>query len=241
MKLSILGIFAHPDDAELVCSGTLLLHKALGYQVGIVDLTKGELGTRGTAETRKAEAETASKILNLDIRQNLALPDGFFENTPKHQLPVIQAIRTFQPEIVITNAPQDRHPDHGRASQLVTEACFLAGLSKIQIQDKHGQPLSAWRPKALYYSVQDRWLMPNLVVDISPYWQRKMEAILAYKTQFYSPESHSQEPQTYISTPDFLTFLEARAREMGHLIGVKYGEGFIKTNTIGIKNLFDII
>ena len=238
MKLDILAIAAHPDDVELSCAGTLLAHKALGKKIGVLDLTRGELGTRGTAETRKQEAIDASKVLGLDVRENMDFADGFFRNDREHQLALITAIRRFQPEIVLLNAIEDRHPDHGRGAQLGIEACFFSGLIKIQTHFNN-QPQAAWRPKAVFHFIQDRFIKPDLVVDITPFWNKKAESIRAYTTQFYDP--NSQEPNTYISSPEFMHFLEARAQEWGHSIGVKYGEGFTKSRQIGVRSLFDLI
>ena len=234
MKLDVLVFAAHPDDAELSCSGTIASHIAMGKKVGIIDLTQGELGTRGTPQTRKEEAELASQIMGLHLRQNLGFADGFFTNDATHQLAVIRKIREFQPEIVLANAITDRHPDHGKAAELVRDACFLAGLSKIET----GQ--TAHRPKHLYHFIQDRYITPDFVVDISDFWEVKKKAILAYKTQFNAPQNDT-EPQTYISTPDFFEFLEARAKELGHQIGVKYGEGFTKTRMLGVNSLWDLV
>ncbi|MBC3539758.1 bacillithiol biosynthesis deacetylase BshB1 [Rufibacter sediminis] len=242
MKLDILAFASHPDDAELGCVGTLLAHKAQGKKVGIVDLTRGELGTRGTVETRAQEAADSAQILGLDARENLGLADGFFRNDEAHQRLVIQAIRKYQPEIVLMNAIHDRHPDHGRGSQLVSEACFYSGLRQIKTQGADGQEQEAWRPKAVYHYIQDRFISPDLVVDITPYWETKVEAIRAFKTQFFTPATaDSPEPATYISSPEFLQFIESRAKELGHAIGVSYGEGFTKERSLGVKNLFDLI
>jgi len=234
VKLDLLVFAAHPDDAELSCSGTIVSHIAKGKKVGIIDLTQGELGTRGTAHTRKQEAEEASRIMGLHLRQNLNFADGFFRNDKEHQLAIINKIREFQPEVVLTNAITDRHPDHAKAAELVRDACFLAGLLKIETD------LPAYRPKHLYHFIQDRYITPDFVVDISDFWEIKKKAILAYKTQFNAPPNDS-EPQTYISTPEFFEFIEARAKELGHQIGVKYGEGFTKTRMLGIENLWNLI
>lgn len=238
MKIDILVISAHPDDAELCCSGTILSHIAQGYNVGMIDLTEGELGTRGTVETRYQEAGVASKILGVKFRENLQMADGFFVNDKAHKLQIIQKIRQYQPEIVLTNALEDRHIDHGRASQLVHDACFLSGLRKIETLTPDHQPQQAWRPKHVYHFIQDFYNVPQIVVDITPYWDKKMEAIKAFKTQFFvSAEEAQKEPTTPISTPDFIHFLEARAREMGRMIGVTFGEGFCVKKAIQIKNL----
>jgi bacillithiol biosynthesis deacetylase BshB1 len=235
MKLDLLVIAAHPDDAELGCGGTLAKHAAKGYRTGVVDLTRGELGTRGTPAIRDAEAEAAAKILNLSVRENLNLPDGFFENTRDHQLPIVAAIRKYQPSIILTNAPSDRHPDHGRAAELVFHACFLAGLAKVAVAGSDHAP---WRPKAVYHFIQSNYLQPDLVVDITGFWETKMAAIRAFKTQFYDPQS--AEPTTFISTPAFMKLLEARAVEFGHSIGAEHGEGFIKRQQVGVDLLYDL-
>ncbi|HWZ21556.1 MAG TPA: bacillithiol biosynthesis deacetylase BshB1 [Cytophagaceae bacterium] len=233
MKLDILALASHPDDAELACSGTLLAHIALGKKVGIVDLTRGELGTRGTPETRAQEAAEASKILGISVRENLGLADGFFQNDEKSLLEIVKAIRKYQPEIVLANAIDDRHPDHGMGGAVATRACFLAGLVKIET----GQ--TPWRPKNVYHYIQDRMLKPDFVFDITPYWEKKINSIKAYKSQFFDP--NSKEPASYISTAEFIQFVEARALEFGHAIGVKYGEGFTREKQIGVKNLFELI
>lgn len=237
MKLDILVLAAHPDDAELGCGGTILRHIALGHKVGVVDFTRGELGTRGTPQIRESEAADSAKILGLSLRENLNLPDGFFQNSQENQMTVIRAIRKHQPEIVLANAVYDRHPDHGRGSDLAYEACFLSGLAKIETTND-GKRQDAWRPKALYHFIQSQFIKPDFVVDISETWEKKMEAIMSFRTQFYDP-AH-KEPQTYVSKPGFLKLLEGRATEMGHAIGVKYGEGFVTRQWIGVKSLFDI-
>ncbi|MGY2132687.1 bacillithiol biosynthesis deacetylase BshB1 [Hymenobacter sp. HD11105] len=239
MKLDILAIAAHPDDAEMSCAGTLLAAVAAGKKVGIVDLTRGELGTRGTPEIRAAEAEAASKVLGLHVRENLGLADGFFQNDREHQLPIIAAVRRYQPDIVLLNAIHDRHPDHGRGSQLGSESCFLSGLKMIETLDEHGQPQAAWRPRLVYHFIQDRQIAPDFVVDISEFWEKKWEAIRAFKSQFF--DEASTEPVTYLSTLAFSKFMEARAREFGHLIGVEFGEGFTRERTLGVQQLTDLI
>jgi bacillithiol biosynthesis deacetylase BshB1 len=238
MKLDILAIAAHPDDVELGCAGTLLVHRRAGRKVGVIDLTRGELGTRGSADQRDQEAADASRVLGLSARENMRFADGFFENNREHQLQLIAAIRRYQPEIVLTNAVEDRHSDHGRASKLVSDSCFLAGLVKIETTDG-GKRQAAWRPKAVYHFIQDRLLVPDLVVDVTDVWEQKIDSIRAYKTQFFDPAS--QEPETHISKPDFLNFIEARALELGHSIGVRYGEGFTKERNLGVRNLFDLL
>lgn len=237
MKLDILAIAAHPDDAELSCIGTLMLHAAKGYKVGVLDLTRGEMGTRGTPELRLIESANASAIVGLSARENIGLADCFFQNDKESQLKIIEQIRRFQPEIVFCNAPEDRHPDHGKSAQLEIDSCFYSGLAKIETT-WNGQKQTAWRPKQVYHYIQDRLLIPDFVMDITPFWERKHEAIKAYSSQFYDP--NSDEPETYISTSAFWDFLEGRAREMGHYISVPFGEGFIKTKILAPKNVFDL-
>lgn len=238
MKLDILVLAAHPDDAELGCGGTIAKHVAMGMKVGVVDLTQGELGTRGTVQTRQQEAADAARILGLSVRRNLSLPDGFFKNDREHQLRVVEVIREFQPDILIANAVYDRHPDHGRGAELVFEASFLAGLAKVETE-LNGKKQSAWRPKALYHFIQSQILEPDFVVDISEFWDKKMDSVRAYKTQFYDP--NSKEPDTYISNPAFLRMVESRAQEFGHAIGVRFGEGYTVRRLIGVDSLRDLI
>ena len=238
MKLDILVLAVHPDDAELGCAGTIMAQVALGYKVGILDLTHGELGTRGTPEIRLAEAEAAGKIMGLATRQNAGMRDGFLKNDEQHQLQLISYIRRFQPDVVLANAPEDRHPDHGRAAALQVDACFLAGLRMIETYETDGTLQAAWRPKKLFHYIQDRYLKPDFVMDISAHWAQKLEAIRAFKSQFFDP--NSSEPNSYISSPEFMDFLSARAQEMGHTIGVKYGEGFIKNQQLAVRNLLEI-
>ncbi|CAN5304367.1 bacillithiol biosynthesis deacetylase BshB1 [soil metagenome] len=238
IKLDILVIASHPDDAELGCGGTIIKHIAAGKKVGVVDLTRGELGTRGTAQTRDQEAVDAAKILGLSVRENLNLPDGFFVNSKEHQLEVVKAIRKYQPEIVLANARYDRHPDHGRGSDLAYEAAFLSGLKKVETAID-GVKQAPWRPKALYHYIQSEFIVPDFVVDITGTWEKKMEAIRAFRTQFYDPTS--KEPETYISKPGFQKLLEARAIEFGHTIGVEHGEGFTTRRWVGVKSLFDLL
>lgn len=238
MKLDILAIASHPDDVELSCSGTLIAHVAMGKKVGVIDLTRGELGTRGDVQTREEEASAASKVMGLQVRENMGFEDGFFQNNRENQIALIVAIRTYQPEIIIANAIEDRHPDHGRGAQLITDASFLSGLSKISTRYE-GKEQVAWRPKAVYHFIQDRYIRPDFVVDITPYWEQKIASIRAYRTQFFNPNVNG--PDTYISSPEFLDFIAARAQEWGHSIGVKYGEGFTREKQLGIRNLFDFI
>ncbi len=237
MKLDILAFGVHPDDVELSCAGVLLVEKNNGKKTGIVDLTRGELGTRGTAETRATEAADAAKILGVEVRENLEMADGFFQNDEANLRKIISSLRAWQPEIILCNAPEDRHPDHGRSSKLVADAAFLSGLQKIQT-DRNGEPQAAWRPKYVFRYIQDRFLQPDFVVDISDVFEQKIEAIKAYKTQFHN--TGSDEPETYISTPDFLDSVVYRHKWFGKMIGVKYAEGFITEKMIGFKN-FDVI
>lgn len=236
MKLDVLAIGVHPDDVELSCAGVLLMEKMKGKKTGIVDLTQGELGTRGTAETRKQEAEAAAKVLGVEVRENLGLADGFFENNKESQLKVISAIRKYQPEILICNSIDDRHPDHGRSAKLVSDAAFLSGLIKIKTTDG-GKDQKEWRPAYVFHYLQDYYHHPDFLVDISDAIEKKIEAIKCYKTQFYSENYKSDEPQTYISSPDFLDNIVSRSATFGKVIGVKHAEGFISKKMIGIKSL----
>lgn len=238
MKLDILAIGVHPDDVELGCAGTLMKHIDQGYSVGIVDLTKGELGTRGTIATRKKEALEASKIMGVKVRENLGFKDGFFVNDEKHQRELIKVIRKYQPSIVISNAKFDRHPDHGRSAQLTYDACFLAGLSKVETT-LNGKKQQAYRPKALYHYIQAIHAEPHFVVDITNYFDRKLEAIHAYKTQFYDPKS--KEKNTFISSPEFLEFVRARASHFGVPIGVRYAEGFTVNRIPGVNDIVSLL
>ena len=237
MKLDILVIAAHPDDAELACSGTILSHVAKGYRVGILDLTKGEMGTRGTPEIRMMESEAATKIMQLSARENLGFKDVYFKDDEWHQLEIIKIIRKYQPEIVLANAVSDRHPDHGKGSELASKACFMSGLRRIETE-LDGEAQLAWRPKFVYHYIQNNYIKPDFVVDITPFWGKKVESIRAFKSQFYDP--NSKEPQSFISSEEFLDFIEARAREFGHSIMVKYGEGFTVERMIGVDDLFDL-
>jgi bacillithiol biosynthesis deacetylase BshB1 len=238
MKLDILVLPVHPDDAELGCSGTILKEVALGRKVGIVDLTRGELGTRGSAEIRDKEATESAKILGLAVRDNLELPDGFFENNKPHQLKVIEAIRRFKPEIVLTNAYHDRHPDHGRASDLVEDSAFLSGLRKIETF-YNGEKQQEWRPNLVLHFIQDNYIKPDILIDVTDFWDKKLDSIHAFGSQFFNP-GWENEPQTYISSPEFIQVIEARAREYGKSIGVKYAEGFISRKMLGVNDLFDL-
>ncbi|HEX7366669.1 MAG TPA: bacillithiol biosynthesis deacetylase BshB1 [Pelobium sp.] len=239
MKIDLLFIVAHPDDVELGAAGTILKHKKEGKTVGIIDLTRGELGTRGTPETRKQEATQAAEILGLDLRANLGVRDGFFKNDEQHQLKVIAAIRKYQPEIVITNAYHDRHPDHGRACDLVSDACFLAGLQKIETKDEE-QVQVPHRPRLLLHLIQDTYIKPDIVIDISEFMEQKLAAIRAYKTQFFVEGVNIHEPQTYISNPAFMDLIIGRTREYGRSIQVEHAEGFLSKKILGVDSLFDL-
>jgi len=238
MKLDILVFASHPDDAELGCGGTIAKQTGLGDKVGIIDITRGELGTRGTPETRQKEATDAASILGVAVRENLLLPDGFFQNTPESQLSVLRVIRKYQPRIILANAVYDRHIDHAKGASLVYDASFLSGLIKIETTGESGTRQAPWRPEAVYHYVQSQFIAPDFVVDISDQWETKMKAIKAFTSQFFNPGS--QEPETYISKPGFLKMLEARAVEYGHAIGATYGEGFTVRRFIGVNSLFDL-
>ena len=236
-KLDVLVFAAHPDDAELGCSGTIAAQIAQGNKVGIVDFTQGEMGTRGTPELRLQEAEDAAKILGLAARENMGFQDVFFKDDEEHQLKLIQVIRKYQPEIVLANAINDRHPDHGKGSSLASKACFMSGLTKIEtLQD--GVMQSPWRPKFVYHYIQNNYIEPDFIVDISDFWEIKIKSIAAFGSQFYNPKS--QEQASFISSSEFLPFIESRARELGHRINTKYGEGFTVERFIGVSNLFDL-
>lgn len=235
--LDILAFGAHPDDVELGCSGTLAKAVASGKKVGIIDLTRGELGTRGSAAIRTEESKQAAKILGAEIRENLDFSDGFFVNDKSHQLEVIKKIRKYRPEIVICNAVDDRHIDHGKGSKLVSDACFLSGLRKVETSYE-GEEQQAWRPKKVYHYIQWKNLKPDFVVDISGYLEKKVDAVLAYKSQFY--DATSNEPNTPISDQNFLDSVTYRARDLGRLAGVAFAEGFTAERTPLVKSLDDL-
>jgi bacillithiol biosynthesis deacetylase BshB1 len=242
MKLDLLAIGVHPDDVELGCSGTIINEIKNGKKVGIVDMTQGELGTRGTIETRYQEAANAAMILGVSVRENLKMRDGFFENNEESKLLLIRAIRKYQPNIIIGNVLHDRHPDHGRAGKLIAEAAFLSGLSKIETRNDDNSPQEKWRPAYVLHYIQDWYHEPDLLIDISDVFEQRMKSIEAYSTQFHSNKANSHdEPQTYISTPDFLESVVARARMFGKRIGVKYAEGFISEKKVGMRNLDALI
>ena len=237
MKLDILAFGAHPDDVELGCGGTIAKEVANGKKVGVIDLTRGELGTRGTAETRDVEAFNAAKILGVSMRTNLEFSDGFFKNDKEHQLAVIKMIRKYQPEIILCNAIDDRHIDHGKGSKLVSDACFLSGLVKIETEDD-GVIQEPWRPKRVYHYIQWKNLEPDLAVDVSGFIDKKMNSVLAYKTQFF--DATSKEPETPISSKNFTDSIVYRSRDLGRLIGVEHAEGFTVERYVAVDSLFDI-
>ncbi|PNQ72811.1 bacillithiol biosynthesis deacetylase BshB1 [Hanstruepera neustonica] len=239
MKLDILAFGAHPDDVELGCGATIAKEVANGKKVGIIDLTRGELGTRGTAETRDAESEQAAKILGVTVRDNMEFADGFFVNDKWHQIELIKMIRKYKPDVVLCNAIEDRHIDHGKGSKLVSDACFLSGLLKIDTKcDDYDGFQEPWRPNAVYHYIQWKNLEPNIVVDVSGFIQKKVEAVLAYKTQFYDPSS--KEPETPISSKNFTDSIEYRARDMGRLINAEHGEGYTVERYPAVNSLFDL-
>ena len=238
MKLDILAFAAHPDDVEISCGGTIARHIAEGRTVGLIDLTRGELGTRGSGELRLKEAEAAKNILGVHVRENLGMADGFFAIDMEHQLRIAEMVRKYRPDVVLANSIHDRHPDHGRASQLVSEGCFLAGLPKV-ITTLNGESQYAWRPKAVYHYIQDRYIRPDVVFDVTPYFHTKLASIKAYSSQFYNPDSDA--PETPISGEDFFDFLKARAKEFGRPIGVEYAEGFTAERYVGARSFFDLV
>ncbi|MFD0762038.1 bacillithiol biosynthesis deacetylase BshB1 [Lutibacter aestuarii] len=234
MKLDILAIGAHPDDVELGCGGTIAKEISLGKKVGILDLTRGELGTRGSAEIRDTEASNAAKILGVSIRENLGFADGFFSNDKKHQLAIIEIIRKYQPEIVLCNAIDDRHIDHSKGSKLVSDACFLSGLVKIETQ-LNGKMQPAWRPKQVYHYIQWKNIEPDFVVDITGFIDAKIEAVKAYSSQFYNP--NSKEPSSPISSKNFIDSVTYRAQDLGRLVGTEFAEGFNSERYVAVKSL----
>ncbi|WP_179334623.1 bacillithiol biosynthesis deacetylase BshB1 [Winogradskyella costae] len=239
LKLDILAIGAHPDDIELSCGATLAKEVSKGKKVGIIDLTRGELGTRGTAETRDEEAFNAAKILGVQSRINMRFADGFFKNDKAHQLELIKMIRYYKPEIVICNAIDDRHIDHPKGSQLVSDACFLSGLKKIETIYKDEKELQeAWRPKAVYHYIQWKDIEPDVVVDVTGFMEKKLASVLAYKTQFFDP--NSKEPETPISSKNFTDSVDYRARNLGRLIGVEHAEGYTVERNVAVESLFDL-
>lgn len=239
MKTDILAIGVHPDDVELSASGTILKHLDMGYSVAICDLTQGELGTRGSGPLRLEEAKEAQRILGIQHRVNLSMADGFFQPTEENIRKLVSVIRQFKPGIVLANAITDRHPDHGRASKLISDACFYSGLIKIITTDESGEEQSAWRPKAVYHYIQDRNIKADFVVDITPYIDKKIESIMAFKSQFFNEDS--DEPETPISSWSYIEYVRAKNRAYGRDIGVEYAEAFNVDRNIGVKNLFDLL
>lgn len=237
MKLDILAFGAHPDDVELGCGGTLISQIKKGNSAGVIDLTRGELGSRGTPEIRDKEAIAAQMIMGCAVRENAGLRDGFFKNDEESQLRVIYYIRKYQPEIVFCNATFDRHPDHGRSASLVEDACFLSGLIKIETFD-NGVMQKAHRPKIVLHYIQDRTMKPDIVVDITDFWEAKMDSVKAHKSQFYDPASN--EPETYIASKGFLNGVEDRAVEMGRSCGFRYAEGFVSKRVLGVRDIFHL-
>ena len=238
MKLDILAFGAHPDDVELGCSGTIVKEISLGKKVGIVDLTRGELGTRGSVAIRNSESANASEILGISVRENLDMRDGFFINDEAHQMKVIEMLRKYQPEIVLCNAIQDRHIDHGKGSKLVSDACFLSGLRRIETT-LDGKIQEAWRPKVVYHYIQWENITPDFVVDISGFLDVKMESILAYSSQFYNP--NTKEPESPISSKNFLDSVKYRAQDLGRIIGTEHGEGFTVERYLAVNSLSDLV
>lgn len=238
-KLDFLAFGAHPDDVELGCGATIAKLVSQGKKVGIVDLTRGELGTRGSAEIRTKETNEASKILGITIRENMDFKDGFFRNDEEHQLKIIQVIRKYQPDFIFCNAPDDRHIDHPKGSQLIVEASFLSGLNKINTDDSSGNAQKQWRPKNIYHYIQWKNLDPDFIFDVSGFHNSKMDAVKCYSSQFYDPKS--KEPETPISTKNFLNFVQSRANDFGRLIGVEHGEGFISNRKLGFSSFDELI
>lgn len=237
-QLDILAFGAHPDDVELCCSGTVLRQISLGQKVGVVDLTRGELGTRGNAQIRAEEAKKAARIMGISVRENLGLADGFFAKDEDARLKVVRMIRKYRPAVILANAIRDRHPDHGRAAKLVAEASFLSGLEKVitQLEDEQQEK---WRPQAVYFYIQDRYIEPDFVVDISPFMEKKLEAIRAYKSQFF--DAASQEPDTPISAQSFLDLIVSRAQYYARQIGVEYAEGFTVERPPGVGDILSLL
>ena len=238
-KLDFLAFGAHPDDVELGCGATIAKLVSQGKKVGIVDLTRGELGTRGSAEIRTKETNEASKILGISLRENMDFKDGFFRNDEEHQLKIIQVIRKYQPDFVFCNAPDDRHIDHPKGSQLIVEASFLSGLTKINTDDSSGNAQKQWRPKNIYHYIQWKNLDPDFIFDVSGFHNTKIDAVKCYSSQFYDPKS--KEPETPISTKNFMDFVQSRANDFGRLIGVEHGEGFISNRKLGFSSFDELI
>ena len=237
MKLDILAIGVHPDDIELSCAGTILKEIAAGKTVGVLDLTHGELGTRGSGPLRLVEAQKSAEILGLACRENVGMADGFFKNDQEHILPIAQILRKYQPDIILSNAPKDRHPDHGRASKLISDACFYSGLRKVETK-LDGEIQEAWRPKAIYNYIQDRFIEPDFVIDVTPFVETKMDAIKAFSSQFYNPGSN--EPESPLTMKNFFEYVRSRMADMGRYIQVDYAEGFLVERPAGIDSLSDL-
>jgi len=238
MKLDVLAFAAHPDDTELSCSATLALQASKG-KVGVVDFTEGEMGTRGTPEIRLKEAQASAEVLGLAVRENLGFDDAYFTHDKEHLNKLVEILRKYRPDIVLANAIYDRHPDHGRASAMIKEACFLSGLEKVETFDSDNSKQEKWRPKAVYHYIQSQFIEPDFVVDVSDFWGTKMKAIQEFKSQFYDP--NSKEPDTYISSPEFMEMIVSRGKELGHSIGAKYGEGFTVDRNMGVSDLKQLI
>lgn len=237
MKLDILAVGVHPDDIELSCSGTILKEIAAGKRVGVLDFTQGELGTRGSAELRLEEATASSKILGLSCRENLGFKDGFFKNDEEHQREIAKILRKYRPDVILANAIEDRHPDHGRAAKLTADACFYSGLVKVETS-LDGKKQEVWRPKTVYHYIQDRFIIPDLLVDVSPYVDKKMESIQAFSSQFYDP--NSTEPESPLTDRNFLDFIRSRMMDMGRYIQVDYAEGYTVSRPVGTKSLLNL-
>jgi len=237
MKLDILGFAAHPDDIELSCGATIIKYATAGKKVGIVDFTQGEMGTRGTPQLRLEEAAKSGKILGLSVRENLGFRDIYFTNDIEHQTKVAQMIRKYQPEIILANAPKDRHPDHGRAAEIVKSAVFLSGLAKFETKD-NGVSQQPWRARSVYHYIQSNMLKPDFVEDVTGFWDKRNEAIRAFGSQFHDPKS--KEPETFISSPDFMLMLDARGKMLGQSIGAAFGEGFIVNRNLGVMDMFSL-
>jgi len=238
MKLDVLVFAAHPDDAEMSCGGTVCKLVDQGKKVGIIDLTRGEMGTRGSADIRDKESRKASEIMGIAMRYNMRFRDVFFTHDEAHQIALIQQIRKYRPEVVLANALEDRHPDHGRAAKLVRDALFVSGLKKVATS-LDGNMQEPWRPKRLFHYIQDHRLRPDFVVDITAFYAKRIEAIQAYASQFYNP--NSDDPETYLSSKEFFSFLEARARDVGHLVGVEFGEGFMAETPLKVDSPLSLL
>ncbi len=242
MKIDLLAIGVHPDDVELSCCGTILKHLSLGKTAGLLDLTRGELGSRGTADIRDKEAADSASIMGVSFRENLRMADGFFQYTQDNLLKIVAVIRKYQPEIVLANSIDDRHPDHGRAAKLCADACFYSGLKRIETKDAAGNPQEHWRPKAVYHYIQDKRIEPDFVVDITGFMDKKLECMQAFSSQFFNPKvaGYEDEPQTPISGEAFFEYIRASGRVFGRPLGVEFAEGFTTNRTLGVGNLFHL-